>query len=108
MRKRDCWLTKKTMHGCTTLQLRWAIVHIYQIEGLRGLAAIGRRFQELFPGACRGVGSKRRTCQRVVQLWLRTGLGRMWDCLSIENVTFCTGMASEYLGNLKGAKLKVK
>ena len=35
-------------------------------------------------------------------------LGRIWDCLSIENVTFCTGMASEYLGNLKGAKLKVK
>ena len=73
VRKRDCWLTKKTMHGCTTLQLRWAIVHIYQIEGLRGWAAIGRRFQELFPGACRGVGSKRNTCQRVVQLWLRTG-----------------------------------
>ena len=35
VRTRDCWLTKKTLDGCTPLQMRWAIVHIYQAEGVR-------------------------------------------------------------------------
>lgn len=73
VRTRDCWLTKKTLDGCTPLQMRWAIVHIYQAEGVRGWSAIARRYKELFPGACRGVRSKRNTCERVVQLWRRTG-----------------------------------
>ena len=73
LRNRDGWLTKKTLDGCTTLQMRWAMVHIYMLEGVRGWTAVARRFRELFPGACRGVGSKRHTCRRVVQLWLQTG-----------------------------------
>jgi hypothetical protein len=50
LRNRDSWLTKKTLDSYTTLQMWWAIVHIYMLEGVHVWTAVARRFRELFLG----------------------------------------------------------
>ena len=64
-----CWLTKTGFGGATTLQMRWLIVRIYALEGVRGWNKVARRFRTLAPTSQRS----RQTCARIVRLWLRTG-----------------------------------
>ena len=40
---RRCWLTKTGFGGATTLQMRWLIVRIYALEGVRGWNKVARR-----------------------------------------------------------------
>ena len=66
---RRCWLTKTGFGGATTLQMRWLIVRIYALEGVRGWNKVARRFRTLAPTSQRSG----KTCARIVRLWLRTG-----------------------------------
>ena len=72
---RRCWLTKTGFGGATTLQMRWLIVRIYALEGVRGWNKVARRFRTLAPTSQRS----RQTCARIVRLWL-TADGRRVAC----------------------------